>query len=115
LYPHDGDWKQALTIRRGYEFNYKLEGSQADAHGGRLGASHSYVDFTAESLVLTALKKTEDGDGLLLRFFEWAGKSGEANIVLTEGAVTARLTNLMEEHYGNDLQITMQTCVHFIL
>jgi len=24
LYPHTGDWKQALTVRCGYEFNYKL-------------------------------------------------------------------------------------------
>jgi len=111
LYPHAGDWKQALTMRRGYEFNYKLEGSQADAHAGRLGVSHSYVDFTAESLVLTALKKTEDGDGLLLRFFESAGKSGEAKIMLPEGAVTARLTNLMEEPYGSDLQIKGGTLV----
>jgi alpha-mannosidase len=105
LYPHAGDWKQALTMRRGYEFNYELEGFQADAHGGRLGANHSYVDVTAENVVLTALKKTEDGDGLLLRFCEWAGKSGEAEIAVPEGAVSARLTNLMEEPYGNDLQI----------
>ena len=105
LYPHAGDWKQALTMRRGYEFNYKLEGSQVDAHGGRLGANHSYVSVAAESVVLTALKKAEDGDGLLLRFCEWAGKSGEAEITVPEGAVSARVTNLMEEPSGNDLQL----------
>ena len=63
------------------------------------------MDITAESVVLTALKKTEDGDGLLLRFCEWAGKNGEAEIVLPEGAVSARLTNLLEEPYGSDLQL----------
>jgi alpha-mannosidase len=56
-------------------------------------------------LVLTGLKKTEDGDGLLLRFFEWWGKSGDAEIAVPEGPVSARLTNLMEEPYGNDLRI----------
>ena len=105
LFPHSGDWKQSLTIRRAYEFNHKLEGFQVEAHGGRLAAEHSYVDVTSDSVVLTAMKKTEDGDGLLLRFFEWAGKSGEAEIAVPEGAVSARLTNLMEEPYGNDLQL----------
>jgi alpha-mannosidase len=105
LYPHAGDWKQALTMRRGYEFNYKLEGSQVDAHEGRLGANHSYVNVAPESVVLTALKKAEDGDALLLRFCEWAGKSGEAEIAVPEGTASARLTNLLEEPYGNDLQL----------
>jgi alpha-mannosidase len=105
LYPHAGDWKQSLTVRRGYEFNYKLQGSQVEAHDGRLGAEHSYVNVNADNVVLTAMKKTEDADGLLLRFFEWAGKTGGAEIAVPEGAVSARLTNLMEAPYGNDLSI----------
>lgn len=96
-------------MRRGYEFNYKPEGFQVDAHWGRLGATHSYVDVAAENVVLTAVKKPEDGYGLLLRFCEWAGKSGEAEIAVPDGAVSARLTNLMEEPYGNDLQIKAGT------
>jgi alpha-mannosidase len=105
LYPHSGDWKQSLTMRRGYEFNYKLQGFQVEAHRGRLGADHSYVNVASDNVVLTAMKKTEDGDGLLLRFFEWAGKSGEAEVTVPEGAVSGRLTSLMEAPYGSDLQI----------
>jgi len=105
LYPHAGDWKQALTVRRGYEFNYKLEGFQVQAHAGRLGPEHSYVNLGSDNVVLTALKKTEDGDGLLLRFYEWAGQAGNVVVNVPEGAVSARQTNLMEEAYGNDLTI----------
>jgi alpha-mannosidase len=105
LYPHSGDWKQSLTIRRGYEFNYKLEAYQAEAHGGRMGADHSYVNVASDNVVLTAVKKTEDGDGLLLRLFEWAGKSGDTEITVPEGAVSAQMTNLMEAAYGNEIQI----------
>ena len=32
LYPHAGDWKQALTVRHGYEFNYRLKAMQVEAH-----------------------------------------------------------------------------------
>jgi alpha-mannosidase len=103
LFPHAGDWKQSLTVRRGYEFNYKMEGRQVQAHTGRLGAEHSYVNLNSDDLALTSVKKTEDGDGLLLRFYEWAGKSGEAEISVPEGATSARQTNLMEEASGDDL------------
>ena len=41
LYPHAGDWKQALTVRRGYEFNYTLRAFQAEAHEGGLPARHT--------------------------------------------------------------------------
>src|ERR1700674_1308202 len=61
LYPHSGDWKQALTVRRGYEFNYPLRAQQVDAHEGALPAKHSFVGVTGDNVVLTAVKKAEDG------------------------------------------------------
>ena len=105
LYPHAGDWKQSMTVRRGYEFNYRLEGMEVQAHTGRMASEHSFVDVNADDLVLTAVKKTEDGDGLLLRFYEWAGKSGETEISVPDGATSARQTNLMEEGNGEDLPL----------
>jgi alpha-mannosidase len=46
--------------------------------------------------VLTALKKSEDGDSLILRFYEWAGKKTEARIAVPAGASEAVETDLME-------------------
>jgi hypothetical protein len=66
LYPHSGDWKQSLTVRRGYEFNHNLEALQPEAQDGRMGADHSHINLASDNLVLTAMKKTEDGEGLLL-------------------------------------------------
>ena len=106
LYPHSGDWKQALTERRGYEFNYKLRAIQVAPHAGTLPASYSFAKVEPENLVLTAIKKTEDGDGLLLRFYEWAGKAGNATITLPHGVTGATLTNLMEIPEGAALATT---------
>ena len=105
LYPHGGDWKQAFTMRRGYEFNYKLKATTVEAHEGTLPADHSYVDLKPGNLVLTALKKTEDGNGLLLRFYEWAGQSGNAMVTIPAGASSAQLTNLMEQPLGTELSV----------
>ncbi len=105
LYPHSGDWKQALTVRRGYEFNYPLRAFQVEAHDGSLAAQHSFVSVEGDNVVLTALKKSEDGDALLLRFYEWAGKTGDVRVQLPEGARSASLTNLMEKSEGGPLAI----------
>ena len=106
LYPHSGDWKQALTVRRGYEFNYPLRAFQVEAHDGSLPAQHSFVGITGDNVVLTALKKAEDSDALLLRLYEWAGKTGDVQVSLPEGANSASLTNLMEKPDGAKLSIT---------
>jgi len=66
-------------------------------------AEHSFSSTGTENVVLTAIKKTEDGDALLLRFYEWAGKSGDIELTVPEGALSAKLTNLMEEPSGDDL------------
>jgi alpha-mannosidase len=46
--------------------------------------------------VLTALKKSEDDDSLVLRFYEWAGKETDVKLQLPAGAQSASETDLME-------------------
>ncbi len=106
LYPHAGGWKQALTVRRGYEFNYRLRAFPLEAHEGKLAATHSFVELKADNVVLTALKKAEDSNSLLLRAYEWAGKDGNVEIRVPEGAITASLTDLQEQAEGAALPIT---------
>jgi len=105
LYPHGGDWKQALTVRHGYEYNYRLQASQVQAHTGSLPAEYAYVTVKPENVVLTALKKAEDADGLIFRVYEWAGKSGDVEIHVPKGATEATVTNLMERPEGAALKI----------
>jgi alpha-mannosidase len=106
VYPHSGDWKQALTVRRGYEFNYKLRALQVEAHEGSLPPLHSFVGIRGDNVVLTALKKAEDSDALLLRFYEWAGKTADVQISLPQAASSASFTNLMEQPEGQQLSVT---------
>ncbi len=96
LYPHDGDWKSALTIRHGYEYNYKLSAVQVQPHSGVLPSTHSFVIVEPQNLVLTAIKKAEDSDALILRFYESAGLSSNAEITVPDGFTDAAAVNLME-------------------
>ena len=100
LYPHTGNWRDAQTIRRGYELNYKLIAIPAEKHSGSLPPEHSFVQVQAENVVLTAVKKAEDADALILRFYEWAGKETDAVLRIPAGAESAAETNLMEKPMG---------------
>jgi alpha-mannosidase len=106
LYPHTGTWKDALTIRHGYEYNYPLTAVVTTAHAGSLPAEHSFASVSPENLVLTAVKKAEDANGLILRAYEWAGKETTAEFHVPAGATSATVTNLMETPEGSPLAIT---------
>jgi alpha-mannosidase len=108
LYPHAGNWRDALTVRQGYDLNYSLFFMQADKHQGVLPLEHSFLQVQPENLVLTAMKKSEDDNSLVLRFYEWAGKSTQTKIQLPSGAQTGQETDLMERPSG-DLPIMNDT------
>ena len=106
VYPHTGDWKSAMTVRRGYETNYPLTAMQVEAHTGEWPSTHSFIGVAADNVVLTAVKKAEDSDALLFRVYEWAGKSGDVTISVPPGATSANLVNLMEQPEGGAIGVS---------
>ncbi|MGA8087702.1 MAG: glycoside hydrolase family 38 C-terminal domain-containing protein [Terracidiphilus sp.] len=106
LYPHAGTWKDAMTIRHGWEYNYPLTALVTTAHAGTLPASHSFASVTPENVVLTAVKKAEDAKGLIFRAYEWAGKDATVEFHVPPGATGATVTNMMETPEGSPLSVT---------
>ncbi|MBS1800415.1 MAG: alpha-mannosidase [Acidobacteria bacterium] len=107
LYPHAGSWKQADTVLRGYEYNYNMQASQIESHAGDLPSTHSFVRVAPHNLVLTAMKKDEDNDSIILRFYEWAGEETRAKIRIPAGASEAREVNLMEQDLTSNPDISL--------
>jgi alpha-mannosidase len=106
LYPHAGDWKQALSIRHGYNFNYRLKAMQVEAHTGELPERHSFAGIQNNNVVLTAMKRSEDGKGLVIRFYESTGKGGDVTLNVPPGATSATVVNMMEKPEGSPLTVT---------
>jgi len=100
LYPHAGGWREALTVRQGYELNYRMLAMQSEKHAGALPPEHAFVEVKPENVVVTAMKKAEDDDGVILRFYEWAGRDTEVEIQLPPGAESAQDADLMEHSTG---------------
>src|ERR1035437_2189701 len=105
LYPHTGTWKDALTVRHGWEYDYPLTAVVTTAHAGTLPAEHSFASVSPDNVVLTAVKKAEDEKGLIFRVYEWAGKSATAEFHVPAGATSATVTNLMEAPEGGALTV----------
>ena len=106
LYPHTGTWKDAMTVRHGYEYNYPLTAAVTTAHAGSLSAEHSFASVSPENVVLTAVKKAEDAKGLIFRVYEWAGKDSTVEFHVPPGAASATVTNLQETPEGGSLAMT---------
>ena len=106
LYPHAGTWKDAMTVRHGFEYNYPLTAMATTAHPGTLPASHSFASVTPENVVLTAVKKAEDANGLIFRVYEWSGKDATVEFHVPPGATGATVTNMMETPEGSPLSVT---------
>ena len=105
LYPHAGTWKEALTVRHGWEYNYPLTAVVTTAHAGSLPAQHSFASVAPENVVLTAMKKAEDSNGVVFRVYEWAGKEATVEFHVPPGATGATVTNLMETPEGGPLPL----------
>jgi alpha-mannosidase len=111
LYPHAGTWKDAMTVRHGWEYDYPLQAVVTTAHAGSLPAEHSFASVEPDNVVLTAVKKAEDQNGvatngLIFRAYECAGKDSTAEFHVPPGATSATVTNLMEQPEGEPLTVT---------
>jgi len=82
LYPHQGDWREADTVQRGYEFNYPLLSFLVDSHEGKLPSSSSFFKAYPSNIILATVKKAEDRESIILRFYEAEGKETEGVVEL---------------------------------
>jgi alpha-mannosidase len=98
IYPYRGTWKEALIHRRGYETSQPLRAIQVESES----SEKEFHSFTLEpdNLILTALKKAEDGDGLVMRFFETRGEHCIATICVPDLVQSAKKIDLIENEEG---------------
>jgi alpha-mannosidase len=109
LYPHAGNWQSGNTTRKGYEFNYPLIAFNEPAHNGYLPTKHSFIEISPDNVVCTVLKKAEDSDDLIMRFYETKGTECTAKIRLSPllGIDSVHKTDLLENEV-EDIPLSKQ-------
>jgi len=96
LYPHHSDFREALTVKKAYEFNYPIVPLIEPSHKGDLPKVHSFASVQPENIILTVIKKAEDSDDIILRFYETFGENTKVVIRVAETLKGARETDLLE-------------------
>ncbi len=109
LVPHQGDWRQAQLVRRGYEFNNPLIAMVEKIHAGSLPSQHSFFSSGDAQAVITAIKPktagreaflrnqaTDTANGVVLRCYETHGQAGRISIQTSFDLKKAESVNLME-------------------
>ena len=91
-------------MRQAYELNYPLIAAVAQTHGGSWPAKQSFARIDAGNVILTVMKKAEDDDGVIFRFYEFEGRATGVRLVLPREAASAVETDLMEKR-GKSLAI----------
>ncbi|MDP4097320.1 alpha-mannosidase [Paenibacillus sp. P96] len=118
LYPHEGDWRSAHTVRQAAELNHEatvyaveqqesVHTGEGDdririANTGSLNAgvpasTGSWLTFDGEHVVLDTVKTTEEGQGTILRFYESSGKRERISLQWPRPYEQAWLSNALEE------------------
>ncbi|MCK4368386.1 MAG: hypothetical protein KAV68_01765 [Dehalococcoidales bacterium] len=97
--PHDGDWRQAEMYKQAQDFHHLPTAIQANAKGD-LPSEYSFLKLSPHNLIFSALKKAEDSDGVILRFFETTGEVTQAEVELFRAIKRLTLVDLLEREEG---------------
>ena len=101
LYGHQGDWRQANSNQQALRLNQPLLAFQTVAHEGSLGKSFSFLKTSHDNLVISAVKKAENSDEIIVRLVETKGQNlKKASLTFFGGISSAREVNGVEEEIG---------------
>lgn len=97
IIPHVGSWAEAKSYQLAGNFVNPLACWSSEGGKNELPAEDSFVKIQPDNLVVTAIKKAEDDESIIIRFYEIQGKPVIANISVHRKCEQAWLINLNEE------------------
>jgi len=112
--PHGADWKASAATRAGVDFNQPLVVVGTGVHSGRLPNNASFLSVDEPNIILAAVKRSEDGEAIIVRFYETDGSRTDAHVrfgaflALSEVAAVDLLERATEgrvERNGNTIRV----------
>jgi len=97
IYPHSGNWDAGQVFSAAEKFTVPIQIAQAGPHPGTLPKSLSFVKISPDSVILSAMKKAEDRDSLILRVYNPSFSAKPVTIEYFKLIQQAWQTNLNEE------------------
>ena len=110
LVPHSGDWEaeEALVLREAQAFNTPVRVQVSEQHEGQLLSRSTLVEVEPHTLVVSAIKQSETGQGVIVRIYNPLSHAVEATIRPGFACSQAFVTNLNEEPTGRPQGVPLQ-------
>ncbi|HPN36453.1 MAG TPA: glycoside hydrolase family 38 C-terminal domain-containing protein [bacterium] len=105
LYPHAGDWEQGRVFAQTEAHNRPLNILQAAKNRGSWPKRHSFLQLEPEVLQITAVKKAEQGDTLIVRFYNPTDRTVAGMLNIAQPVHSARYLTLEEKPVSTDLEV----------
>jgi len=96
VYPHAWNWDEAEVYREAERLMLPMEPAQAGPHGGSLPKRHGFLSLEPANLILSAVKRAEDGEGLVVRLFNPTGAHICGRLTLDRSVASAAALTLEE-------------------
>ena len=102
IYFHKGDYNQARVYQIAEEFNTDLKIVKTDQHKGELADTAGFLTLksTKDILQVSAIKRAEDGEGIILRLFNPSKEIVEGEVISNYNLSKVYLVNLNEKIIG---------------
>ena len=96
IYPHEGSWQEAGTVREAYLLNNPMTAYTAPGDGGSLPQRLSLVDHDHRNIMIESVKKAEDNNDTIIRLYEFENRRTDVHLRLPRKAAKIWLCDLME-------------------
>lgn len=96
VYSHAGGWEEGQVWKQAHQCNSWLYTIPTDEHDGSLPSEMSFIEVDPAEFLISAIKKAERDDRLIVRFWNVSDKAIEGKIRV-RGAKSAEIVNLNEE------------------
>ena len=98
LLPHSGTLAESETIREAFALNNPMTAiERMPGRRGNLPESWPAVTVDKENVICDTVKKEEDGDGIILRFYESLNKRCRTQVTLGFEAKSVEICDLLEK------------------
>jgi len=105
LLPHKGDLRQGRVIEEAYQLNVPVLVASLPVQPGALPAKQSFVETDRPGIVIESIKTADDGNGIIIRFYEAYGSRGPVTLRTALPLQSAYRTDLLENSQAS-LSIT---------
>ena len=104
--PHSGDWEEGKVWTESDNFNLTFSAAQlAPTDHGKNALEHSFIELSDDTLSVSAVKRSEDGEGWIVRLFNPSDSAKTAKIRVNGGIAPIEKTQSPVERQLTEFEL----------